>query len=320
MRAAVVLILCLVALTSAFPKRENKWRPSTIDLTKYKPVDMTVTPKRNKNYVAIAEEMIKSKYAPTTKAILPKIIRKGDCGKSQVKADPFIVGGTEATPHEFPWQVYIQMDFSYFCGGSVISDEWIMTAAHCVKGFSFFSITLGAHYSNSGGITADSEEELYNDLYDEHDLSNDIALIRVPKITFNDKIQPVCLPSNSEVGTDFVGTKMTVSGWGKYCDSCGISPVLRKVTRPVMSNRECNSVYGIITDGQICLDTTGGKGTCNGDSGGPMGKKDSSDVFTQYGVVSFGASAGCEKDFPVGFTRVTEYLDFISEKTGIVIE
>merc|ERR1711936_1562418 len=93
-----------------------------------------------------------------------------------------------------------------------------------------------------------------------------------------------------------VGELVTCTGWGKPSDSAGgISPVLRMVEDlPIISNSECNAIYGIVGDGVVCIDTTGGKGTCNGASG---------DKWKQVGVVSFGASAGCEVGYPAGFTR-----------------
>ena len=76
----------------------------------------------------------------------------------------------------------------------------------------------------------------------------------------------------------------------------GISPVLRMVKDlPLITNSECNSIYGIVGDGVVCMDTAGGKGTCNGDSGGPLGHYDEArERWLEVGIVSFGASSGCE--------------------------
>jgi len=119
----------------------------------------------------------------------------------------------------------------------------------------------------------------------------------------------------------------SVTGWGKPSDSAGgISDVLREVRDvPIMSNADCNAVYGIVGDGVICLDTTGGRGSCNGDSGGPfITRADGSSErgtpgtkWTQQGIVSFGSSAGCEVGSPAGFTRTEYYLDWIMSETGI---
>merc|ERR1739842_83711 len=109
------------------------------------------------------------------------------------------------------------------------------------------------------------------------------------------------------------GELVTCTGWGKPSDSAGgISPVLRMVEdRPIISNAECNAVYGIV----------GSKGTCNGDSGGPLNMKaevtKAGQQWKQVGIVSFGASAGCEVGYPAGFTRVEYYLDWIMSETGM---
>jgi len=98
---------------------------------------------------------------------------------------------------------------------------------------------------------------------------------------------------------------------------------------PIISNSECNAIYGIVGDGVVCIDTTGGKGTCNGDSGGPLNMKcdviDKDEAagqkWKQIGVVSFGASSGCEVGYPAGFTRTEYYLDWIcSETNGVACD
>merc|ERR1712098_955518 len=139
-----------------------------------------------------------------------------------------------------------------------------------------------------------------------NDLANDIALIELPSpITFNDYIKPSCLPDMGDTADP--DELVTATGWGKPSDNAGcISPVLRMVEDlPIITNAECNAVYGIAQAGVVCIDTTGGKGTCNGDSGGPLNMKfDVKDgaagqKWKQIGVVSFGASAGCEVDTPL---------------------
>jgi len=119
---------------------------------------------------------------------------------------------------------------------------------------------------------------------------------------------------------------MTIVGWGKPSDSAGgISPTMRYVEVPVMSNAVCDNIFGSVGEGVVCVDTAGGQGSCNGDSGGPgMTKtgavKGPGQVWSQAGIVSFGSSAGCEVGYPAGFTRVEYYLDWITSETGLVTE
>jgi len=224
-----------------------------------------------------------------------------------------IVGGTEAVPHSWPHQVALFIDGMYFCGGSIISSEWILTAAHCMDGAKFVDVVMGAHNVHETEPTQVSRMSLNfftHENWSSFLLVNDIALIRLAEpITFNENIQPVKLPS-SDVD---VGTVVTPTGWGRPSDSAGgISDVLRQVDVPIIANDQCQETYGIVTGGNICIDATGGKGTCNGDSGGPLNYNG-----VTYGITSFGSSAGCEKGYPDAFTRVYHFLDWIEEKTGV---
>jgi len=163
--------------------------------------------------------------------------------------------------------------------------------------------------------------------WNEQDLSNDLALIELPSpLPMSDYITTSCLPAAGDVPS--VGTMATVTGWGKPSDSAGgISDVLREVRDvPIISNSDCNDVYGIVGDGVVCIDTAGGRGSCNGDSGGPFivkadgsasGGPSQGTQWTQHGIVSFGAASGCEAGLPAGYTRTETYLDWILSETGI---
>ena len=158
--------------------------------------------------------------------------------------------------------------------------------------------------------------------WDPNSLSSDIGLIELPSpVEWSDYIKPVCLPSAGDTAEE--GQLVTCAGWGQASDtSGGLSPVLRMVEDlPLMSNEECEAIYGIVGDTSLCIDTTGGRGTCNGDSGGPcMSRWEESRApgqkWKQVGIVSFGSSAGCEAGYPAGLTRVEAFLDWICQETG----
>merc|ERR1711971_852075 len=315
----IILSLCLfMAFAVPAPQKNNQsWKPAgPKDLSKYK----LKTPSRS-----FAEKTEKS-----TQERAPLEFKKGSksfediCGLENPGMDR-IVGGHEAAENEWPWQVALFIDDAWFCGGSIISDEYIMTAAHCADGASYFNILAGAHDVRASSEPHRVEITSYNGWthpnWDHNTLANDIALIELPSpLEFNDYIKPACMPMAGD--TADVGETVTCTGWGKPSDSAGgISPVLRMVEdRPIISNSDCNDVYGIVGSGVVCIDTTGGKGTCNGDSGGPLNMphstKSAGDKWKQVGVVSFGASAGCEVGYPAGFTRTEYYLDWVCSETN----
>lgn len=235
-------------------------------------------------------------------------------GNGSFKPSGRIVGGQEATPHAWPHQVALFIDNTYFCGGSLISNQWVLTAAHCTDGAKSIEVVMGAHnirLEEASQVTLVSSNYIVHEGWNPSTLSNDVSVIKLPSaVTFNANINKVALPS-----TDVnVGDTVTPTGWGKNSDSAGgITDKLRQVSNQVITVSACADVYGSIIDQRIvCTSTTGGKGTCNGDSGGPLNRNGKT-----YGVTSFVASAGCESGLPDGFTRVVEFLDWIAEKTGV---
>merc|ERR1712218_741812 len=318
----LLLIATSLVLVAAAPHSEDrqKWRPAQgRDLSKFKP--------------KLPEVAFGTPPAPRT-APKPFEFKKGnksfaeECGLENPNGiEDRIVGGHEAAHHEWPWQVALFIDNAWFCGGALISENYVMTAAHCADGASYFDIMAGAHNVRASSEPHRVEITSYNGWahpnWDHNTLANDIALIELPSpMSFNDYIRPSCMPMAGD--TADVGETVTCTGWGKPSDSAGgISPVLRMVEdRPIISNSDCNAIYGIVGAGVVCIDTTGGKGTCNGDSGGPLNMKSSmknsaaGDKWKQVGVVSFGASAGCEVGYPAGFTRTEYYLDWICSETN----
>merc|ERR1712195_54807 len=201
-----------------------------------------------------------------------------------------IVGGVEATPHQFPWQVGLFFD-GYFCGGSIISSKHILIDAY--------------------SPTVHPEWDSYN-------LANDLAILELEtEIDFatEPNVGTNCLAEDG----DHTDAMALVSGWGlAYDGASGISPVLRYVDdRRVMSQAECEDYWGDLNEGVVCIDTTDGGGSCNGDSGGPLSIPGAQ--YEQIGIVSFGSTAGCESGAPAGFTEVTMYRDWISSVTGIKV-
>lgn len=91
---------------------------------------------------------------------------------------PRIVGGSRASSGQFPWQVAVHMDSSYFCGGSLISANWVLTAGHCVDGIRSFAVNAGTLTPNSGGQSQSSTSKILHSSYNPNTIANDIGLIR----------------------------------------------------------------------------------------------------------------------------------------------
>jgi len=243
---------------------------------------------------------------------------KKACGIPNAQPDK-IVGGVEATPHEFPWQVGLFFD-GYFCGGTIISEKYILTAAHCADGVYSHEVVIGAHeIRDSSNTIINAYGPTVHPEWDSFSLSNDLAILELETeidwAEFGDNASPNCLASSG----DFSGQTALVSGWGLDSDSASsISPVLRKVEAPVMSQSECESYWGNLNEGIVCINTEGGHSSCNGDSGGPLSIPGS--VYEQIGIVSFGSAAGCEIGAPAGFSEVAKYIDWISSVTGLKLK
>lgn len=158
--------------------------------------------------------------------------------------------------------------------------------------------------------------------YDDENIKNDIALIKLPApIKFNEFIQPAKLPKFSPEGNykTYEGEIATASGWGVTEE--GSSPdILRYIEKPIIKLSSCNRWYfgGLNAKQQICQQATNKQNTCSGDSGGPLVIEEDGEHVV-IGATSFGIALGCQSGWPGVFTRVTGYLDWIQEKTGLVV-
>ncbi|EED92601.1 predicted protein [Thalassiosira pseudonana CCMP1335] len=234
-----------------------------------------------------------------------------------------IIGGSEAPTTRYSYTVALtQGGSNFFCGGTLIAPDVVLTAAHCMGGS--YNVAIGRHdLTSNGGEEIAMSKEIKHPNYNTGTDENDFALVILSKPTTLD-IPFVKL--NSDESFPSAGTMSRSMGWGDMAqsdDKTEISDVLMEVDVPVITNDECSQASG--TDGSytdsyanyiypsmLCTFESG-KDACQGDSGGPLivpGASDGEDV--QVGVVSWGI--GCAtKVFPGVFSRVSHVYDWIQE-------
>lgn len=126
-----------------------------------------------------------------------------------------IVGGQAARVGQFPYQASIIADQLSFCGGSIISKDWVLTAAHCTYKFKSFELGFGSINYNSPAVKMTSTVAIPHPYYDERSLFNDVSLIRLPNsLSFTTNIQPIRLPTQGQVSNTFVDYNVIASGFG----------------------------------------------------------------------------------------------------------
>lgn len=244
---------------------------------------------------------------------------------SAEEVSPRIVGGYTATIADAPWQVALiraSASNNYqgqFCSGSLISTQWIVTAAHCVDDMSASDVLVQA-----GSVTLSQSkltgrqiaEIIVHPNWTTSTFRNDIALLRLdsPVTPSAGKIQPIKLPSSSVAESTF----LRVTGWGAT-DNDGESypTTLRKTSLRVLADSACSNQFDDYSSStQLCaglgnFDVTS---DCTGDSGGPLSYQISGTWYLA-GLVSYGSADGCISGSPSVETRVSGFTSWISENT-----
>ncbi|EDV51078.1 serine protease 1 [Drosophila erecta] len=232
-----------------------------------------------------------------------------------------ITNGKNAVANQFPYQVglsFVSLKGSWWCGGSIIDNSWVVTAAHCTDGASYVTVYYGAidRFSPQFTQTVSKSSWIQHANYNAKTINNDITLIKTPSVSFSAAVKKIKLPAIASSYSNYVGETAVASGWGMTADTKpGATKNLQYADLTVIANSVCQKTYGylVVTSKVICVATTNAISTCQGDSGGPLALDG-----TLIGITSFGAEDGCEIGLPAAFTRVTSYLDWIKANSGIV--
>ena len=225
-----------------------------------------------------------------------------------------IIGGRPADSNAWPWMaglVYKNSTFTndVFCGGSLIAKDWVLTAAHCVidaNNSDFEVIINHAQLDSHSGERLSVESILYHPLYNDINLENDLALIKLATPSGNTPIN-VLAPFSSQ---DNANTVATALGWGATSNMPLSLPLdLQQVDLPIVDHSRCDKAMGDITDNMLCAgDGLGEKDTCFGDSGGPLVVFDTeSNSWRQVGITSWGFDCASPGFFGV-YTRLSKSL------------
>lgn len=235
-----------------------------------------------------------------------------EAAPQQIK--PQIVGGSVTTPYSRTYQaMLVSTSGQQFCGGTLIGDEWVLTAAHCVDNASAsrIRVRLGAHYrtGNEGQLLGVSQIIRHQN-WNTNNIGNgwDIALLRLSgtaNAEYERAVLPTVAKANEIAG---VGDYVVVSGWGNTSNRGSASNVLKEASLPIINNSQCENSPGHV----ICGGGSYNLSACNGDSGGPFVARQNG-ISYSIGSVSWGINCS---GF-TAFTRTTSFLGWIEQITGI---
>uniref|UniRef100_A0A3B3Z0U9 pancreatic elastase II n=1 Tax=Poecilia mexicana TaxID=48701 RepID=A0A3B3Z0U9_9TELE len=209
--------------------------------------------------------------------------------------------------------------WSHVCGGTLISQEWVLTAAHCINEVDDYRVELGKHSlkaTEEGSVALSATKIITHEGYNVLLSRNDIALIKLSSpVALSDTITPACLPERDVVLPH--GTPCFVTGWGRLSTNGPAADILQQALLPVVGHDVCSQPdwWNVLaTEKMVCAGGDGIAAGCNGDSGGPLNCPNPDGSWDVHGVVSFGSGEGCDVlQKPTVFTQVSSYVWWIKQ-------
>ncbi|CAM5149961.1 unnamed protein product [Natator depressus] len=234
-----------------------------------------------------------------------------------------IMGGEEAVPFSWPWQVSIQISAEHICGGAALTKEWVVTAAHCFtykeQYRDLWMVVAGLHdiTEQEHSQRRSVKQYIIHQDFNEITMDSDIALLQLTEpLEFNHYVRPVCLPEKDEVVQP--SRVCTTTGWGTHNEDREKSNKLQQLEVPILVSEACQNYYvshpGKVTQRMLCagFPLEEGKDSCTGDSGGPLVcPSEDSGFYTLSGLISWGFGCG-RKNYPGVYTNVAVFIDWIS--------
>lgn len=239
------------------------------------------------------------------------------CHGAAVAPSGRVVGGVDASKAQFPHQVSLRNRGSHGCGGSIISRNWVLTAAHCVTyqtatgdyvayPASQYSVRVGSNDRFSGGVLHNIVEIIAHEDYG--NFLNDLAVLRVETpFIYSDSIRPIALATQNTPGD----VDVVISGWGLTKANGDLPRYLQWNALRSLTLDDCTEQINWGVPGGLCLKHEEDNGACNGDSGGPAHYNDE-----LVGIAGF-IVGYCGSSYPDGYARVFTFVDWIKAHTDV---